>query len=306
MQFGKQSSRPRTYREKSWVSPKIEERNSLLHGRGLFAKETVRHGETVLIWGGDFVSTAEAMQAKRAGKAVQQIDRDLWDVFDYASRNDDPSYNHNHSCDPNTWMQDEVTIIARHDILAGEELTIDYAFFTLDDSYVMRDKCKCGAAHCRRVITGKDWQKEKLQKEYSGHFSPYLNEKIKVWRWFTDWARLKPQIHFSESDVYFRERQIWWASVGQNIGSEENGKHGNFEHPVIVLKKFNPQTFLAVPISTAAKEGTHRLVFTNNEGRFIANLSQMRVLSSQRLLRLVGVMPSAAYARLQRMYREMM
>lgn len=267
MQFGKQSNRPRKYRKESWVSPKVEERSSSLHRRGLFAKEGIKQDEVVVIWGGDFVSAEEAKQARRAGKAVQQIDRGLWEVFDYAKRNDDPSYNHNHSCDPNTWMQDEVTIVARHDIQAGEELTIDYALFMLDDSYIMAEKCRCGAAHCRRVITGKDWQKVQVQKEYAGHFSPCLNEKIEVWRWFTDWAHLKPQIHFSsEFDVYFRERQIWWASIGQNIGSEENGKHGNFERPVIVLKKFNPQTFLAVPISTAAKEGAHRLVFANNEG----------------------------------------
>ena len=133
--------------------------------------------------------------------------------------------------------------------------------------------------------------------------------KEKILRWFSEWAKLKPTIHFAEpteGEVYFRERQIWWTSIGQNIGSEENGKHGNFERPVIVLKKFNPQTFLAVPISTQAKEGAYRLVFINNNARFIANLSQMRVLSSKRLLRLVGTMPPADYERLQKMYHEVL
>lgn len=106
--------------------------------------------------------------------------------------------------------------------------------------------------------------------------------------------------------MYFKERQIWWASIGQNIGSEENGKHGNFERPVIVFKKFNPQTFLAVPISTTAKAGAYRLVFTNNGERFVANLSQMRVLSSKRLLRLVWNLPPAEYERLKQMSQEML
>ncbi|KKU59227.1 MAG: hypothetical protein UX81_C0011G0016 [Parcubacteria group bacterium GW2011_GWA2_47_12] len=130
--------------------------------------------------------------------------------------------------------------------------------------------------------------------------------KEKILRWFLDWAKLKSGIHFTESDIYFKGRQIWWASIGQNIGSEENGKHGNFERPIIILKKFNPKTFLAVPISTHAKEGAHRLVFMNNGARFIANLSQMRVLSSKRLLRFVGMMPSADYANLIKMYHEML
>ena len=133
--------------------------------------------------------------------------------------------------------------------------------------------------------------------------------KDKILRWFAEGAKIKPTIHFAqptESEVYFRELQVWWASIGQNIGSEENGKHGDFERPVIVLKKFNPQTFLAVPISTQAKEGAYRLVFINNNARFIANLSQMRVLSSKRLLRFVGMMPPADYVRLKEMYHEML
>lgn len=129
--------------------------------------------------------------------------------------------------------------------------------------------------------------------------------KEKILYWFSEWAELKPQIHFSEAEVYFRERQIWWTSIGHNIGSEENGKHGNFERPVIIFKKFNPQTFLAVPISTRAKEGAHRLLFENNRERFIANLSQMRVLSSKRLLRFVGLMPPMNFAHLRKMYHEM-
>lgn len=132
--------------------------------------------------------------------------------------------------------------------------------------------------------------------------------KEKILRWFSEWAKLKPLIHFgelTEPEVFFKERQIWWASIGQNIGSEENGKHGNFERPVIIFKKFNPQTFLAIPISTTAKAGAYRLVFTNNGERFVANLSQMRVLSSKRLLRLVWNLPSAEYERLKRMYQEM-
>lgn len=131
-------------------------------------------------------------------------------------------------------------------------------------------------------------------------------QKIKeISNWFADWAKLKPRIHFSDAPtVFFRERQIWWASIGQNIGSEENGKHGNFERPVIIFKKFNPQTFLAVPISTVGKEGAHRVVFTNERNdRFVANLSQMRVLSSKRLLRLVGILPSSVYTQLQQLYQ---
>ena len=31
----------------------------------------------------------------------------------------------NHSCDANAWLEDEVTLTARRDIAAGEEITLD-------------------------------------------------------------------------------------------------------------------------------------------------------------------------------------
>lgn len=77
-------------------------------------------------------------------------------------------------------MDDEVTISARRDIQRGEELTIDYATFVIDDAYVMPGECKCGAAACRHKITGNDWQQSDLQQGYKDHFSPYLNKRIKM------------------------------------------------------------------------------------------------------------------------------
>ena len=119
------------YLNESWINPKVEVRNSRIHGKGLFAKEQTEGGEVVVILGGNFVSEEEALKAKQKRKALQQIDDDVWEIFDYHTRNEDASYNHNHSCNANTWMKDEVTIIARRNIKAQEELTIDYAFLCL-------------------------------------------------------------------------------------------------------------------------------------------------------------------------------
>lgn len=166
------------YLKESWISPKVEERNSPAHGRGLFAVEPIKADEVVVIWGGDFVNETDAQKAKQEGRAVQRIGENLYDIFDHATKNDDPSYNHNHSCDPNTWMDDEVTISARRDIQSEEELTIDYATFVIDDNYVMPGECKCGTSLCRHTITGKDWQNKELQERYEGHFSPYLSDCI--------------------------------------------------------------------------------------------------------------------------------
>jgi uncharacterized protein len=82
----------------------------------------------------------------------------------------------NHSCEPNIGVQGQIVFVAMRDIAAGEELTHDWAT-TDDEDYRM--ECRCGAATCRKIVTGKDWQKPELQEKYTGYMSWYLAERIK-------------------------------------------------------------------------------------------------------------------------------
>jgi hypothetical protein len=84
----------------------------------------------------------------------------------------------NHSCDPNVWMTDEVTLVARRDVAQDEELTADYAMWEADEGYVSRWVCTCGSPLCRGRVTGQDWRLPELQQRMSGHFSPFINDRI--------------------------------------------------------------------------------------------------------------------------------
>ncbi|OGE80822.1 MAG: hypothetical protein A3H72_03620 [Candidatus Doudnabacteria bacterium RIFCSPLOWO2_02_FULL_48_8] len=124
---------------------------------------------------------------------------------------------------------------------------------------------------------------------------------------FADWAKLKLGIHLNRKPyaIYFKPRQIWWVNLGQNIGSEQNGKHKNFERPVLILKKFNAEIFLAVPLSSQVKSGAFRVVFQKGNNNFTANLSQIRVLSSKRLLRQIGKMDKQAYETIKQVFHKL-
>jgi len=76
-------------------------------------------------------------------------------------------------------MQDEVTVVARRDITSGEKLTIDYALQSGLPVDLLGEPCHCGSPVCRGTITGNDWQLKELQERYLGHFSPFLNERIR-------------------------------------------------------------------------------------------------------------------------------
>jgi hypothetical protein len=57
----------------------------------------------------------------------------------------------NHSCDPNT-VYEGLEVLARRDIAAGEELTLDYA--TMLNELSEPFDCHCGAVTCRGVVRG--------------------------------------------------------------------------------------------------------------------------------------------------------
>lgn len=74
-------------------------------------------------------------------------------------------------------------------------------------------------------------------------------------QYFIDWSKNKIRYHFNNVDktFYFREKEIWWAAMGQNIGFKVNGKHQLFERPVLIIKKYSEDVCFILPLSTKIK-----------------------------------------------------
>ncbi len=161
--------------ERTWLDPRIEVRPSPIHGIGMFATATFKEGEVVLIWADSYTDRAGAEQAMAEGKGTMQWDED---VFSVETEVYPEAYAINHSCDPNAWMLDAYTVVARRYIAEGEEVMIDIAMFEADEGSVCPWECNCGSSICRGVVTGKDWRDPVLQERYRGHFSPLVNMRI--------------------------------------------------------------------------------------------------------------------------------
>ncbi len=161
----------------SYRSPKTDVRESKIHGRGLFATADIGKDEIVAIKGGHIIDRATLQReiTPRLGPVEIQIDDDLFIAPVNEDEREMSMLYSNHSCDANLGMRGEITFVAMRDIRAGEELTHDWAT-TDDDDYSV--ECKCGAPNCRKILTGKDWQRPELQKRYAGYFSAYLARKI--------------------------------------------------------------------------------------------------------------------------------
>ncbi|MFA6486072.1 MAG: type II toxin-antitoxin system PemK/MazF family toxin [Candidatus Magasanikbacteria bacterium] len=117
---------------------------------------------------------------------------------------------------------------------------------------------------------------------------------------FVAWIRIKAKIHLSEKSVYFREGEIWWVNLGANVGHEEEGKNDNFERPILALKKFNEHLLWAIPLTTKTKEDNpYYYQYALGGKEYAAILPQLRILSSKRLIRRIGMFPVADYEKIR-------
>jgi uncharacterized protein len=162
----------------SYLSPKTVVRPSRIAGLGLFAAAPIAAGEIVCVKGGHLLTTAEFANHKgAASEAELQIADDLFLSPVSEAEFEGLMMYLNHSCEPNVGVQGQIVFVAMRDVAAGEELTLDYA--TIDhDTEPMT--CRCGAAACRGVVTGRDWQRPELQRKYGRYFAWYLLEKMRA------------------------------------------------------------------------------------------------------------------------------
>ncbi|OGI64922.1 hypothetical protein A2914_01775 [Candidatus Nomurabacteria bacterium RIFCSPLOWO2_01_FULL_41_21] len=112
---------------------------------------------------------------------------------------------------------------------------------------------------------------------------------MEIVKQFLEWIKLKEKLHGNKyKPPLFREGEIWWCSLGENIGSEINGKSSLFTRPVLIFKKLSANTFLGIPTSSQDRKGTWYVEITLKEKRSVVILSQARVFDYKRLSSKIG------------------
>jgi len=102
---------------------------------------------------------------------------------------------------------------------------------------------------------------------------------------FGEWHTLKVNIAHRDTQGVptINEREIYWCSIGMNVGGEEYGKGEYYNRPVLVVKKFNTYLFWGVPLTSAVKSEKQYfpIMFNNKEQSLM--LSQLRVFDAKRI-----------------------
>ena len=128
---------------------KVHIRESRIHGRGVYADESIPANRKVIEYTGERISRAETKR-RGQGRLTYLFTLDDYWTLDGAVGGSGAELI-NHSCEPNLYskvFKGHILYMSKREILPGEELTVDYRF----DKKIERVACRCGSRSCRGTI----------------------------------------------------------------------------------------------------------------------------------------------------------
>lgn len=149
-------------------SPWVLAGESAIHGRGLYARSEIPDGTRVIEYVGEKITKAEAWRREVRRRAAEQRGGDACvSIFELNQRHDldgraraNVARLMNHSCRPNCraeTIRGRIWLIARREIVAGEELTFDYGYAL---EHWALHPCRCGTNRCVGyiVVAAQRWR----------------------------------------------------------------------------------------------------------------------------------------------------
>ena len=127
---------------------------------------------------------------------------------------------------------------------------------------------------------------------------------------FDSWNSKKKIV---DSDVtprrFYKEREIWWCTLGVNIGTEQNGtgEESQFARPVLIVKSFGKKICLVVPITSSPKVHKYRLAIGHIEDKQASViLSQIRVVDIKRLTDRIKVLDKTNFRKVKEAIKDLL
>ncbi|PIR41655.1 MAG: hypothetical protein COV31_00035 [Candidatus Yanofskybacteria bacterium CG10_big_fil_rev_8_21_14_0_10_46_23] len=123
---------------------------------------------------------------------------------------------------------------------------------------------------------------------------------------FDRWNESKKNIHLNKSGRFYREREIWWCSVGVNVGNEQDGGGKLFQRPVLVVKGLSRRTCIVIPLTTSENKHPMRVRLGDIGGKESSVvISQLRVVDTQRFNERLSILSKSRFTSIQKAVREL-
>ncbi len=117
---------------------------------------------------------------------------------------------------------------------------------------------------------------------------------------FDSWNKEKKRLQERKQELFFHEREVWWCKLGVNLGFEQDGKNSQFSRPVVILKKYNFNAALVVPLTSGSKQGIYYFDIGKVDKRNAkAVISQLRFIDKRRLVNKVETIDKKIFEKLQ-------
>lgn len=131
---------------------------------------------------------------------------------------------------------------------------------------------------------------------------------------FDKWNDLKKTFEKENREFFAHPREVWWCSLGVNLGAEIDGKNDNFERPVLVMSVYSRETMFVLPITSKEKNDKfHYKIFIKikdiktgeyQEKPVWVKLTQARVISNKRLLRKVDTVSMCDFKIILKVFKD--
>lgn len=133
-----------------------------------------------------------------------------------------------------------------------------------------------------------------------------IQKSTKIIKSFFEWFGLKEKIHNNNAiPPFFKEGEIWWCYVGENVGNEINGKSDKFTRPIFIFKKYDKYSFMGLPLTTKLKEGTWYVEINFSEIKQTVVLSQGRTFDYRRFKEKIGELDGFEVKKIRDGYKEL-
>ncbi len=124
---------------------------------------------------------------------------------------------------------------------------------------------------------------------------------------FDSWNIQKKTLHLTGENKFYHPREIWWCSLGVNVGFEQDGTGKVYERPILILRGFSKHVCLMVPLTTSQKKNPYHIPIGIVDGKeaFVIT-SQIRLIDTKRFINKIGVVDQKIFENIRKTIKDLL
>lgn len=123
---------------------------------------------------------------------------------------------------------------------------------------------------------------------------------------FDQWNNIKKEVDGDGLSKLYHAREIWWRSLGINIGFEQNDGGQEYQRPVLILKGMSKDTCYVILLTGSTQKNKNRIVIGLVENtQASAIISQIRLIDTKRLVEKIGFLDKTKFNEIRKAVKDL-